>query len=72
MGNLPPAPGPDQVQFVAPDDHLRIDVRIDNETVWLTQAQIAELFGRTQPMISKHVRKVFSDGELERGAIFRK
>jgi hypothetical protein len=72
MNNLPTAPAPDQVQFVAPDDGVRIDVRIDNETVWLTQAQIAELFGRTQPVISQHVRKVFSEGELERGGNIQK
>ena len=66
MNNLPAAPAPDQVQFVAPDDGVRIDVRIDNETVWLTQAQIAELFGRTQQNISHHARGVFSEGELER------
>src|SRR5687767_13175284 len=68
MSNLPASPAPDQVQFVAPDDAVRIDVRIDNETVWLTQAQIAELFGRAQQVISHHVRNVFSEGELERGS----
>jgi hypothetical protein len=68
MSNLPAASTPDQVQFVAPDDGLRIDVRIDNETVWLSQAQIADLFGRTQQNISHHVRGVFSEGELERGS----
>jgi prophage maintenance system killer protein len=68
MSNLPTASAPDQVQFVAPDDGLRIDVRIDNETVWLTQTQIAGLFERTQQNISHHVRGVFSEGELERGS----
>jgi prophage maintenance system killer protein len=62
----------DQVQFVAPSDDVRIDVRIDSETVWLTQAQIAELFGRKQQAISHHVRKVFLEGELERGSNTKK
>lgn len=62
----------DQVQFVAPGGDARIDVRTDNETVWLTQAQIADLFGRRQPVISHHVRKVFSEGELEGGAILKR
>jgi hypothetical protein len=68
MSKLPSASAPDQVRFVTPDDGVRIDVRIDNETVWLTQAQIAELFERTQQNVSHHVRGVFSEGELERGS----
>src|SRR5687767_9616380 len=63
MSNLPSAPAPDQVQF-APDDGPRIDVRIDRETVWLTQAQLSELFGRDQSVISRHVRNAFEEGEL--------
>lgn len=64
MGNLPSAAPQDQVQFVSPGDDVRIDVRIDNETVWLTQAQIAQLFGRDQSVISRHVRKTFEEREL--------
>jgi hypothetical protein len=62
----------DQVHFVAQGGDTRIDVRIDNETVWLTQGQIADLFGRKQPVISHHVRKVFSEGELEEGGNIEK
>jgi hypothetical protein len=40
-------------------------VRLDRDTVWLTQAQMAELFGRERSVITKHVRGVFREGELE-------
>jgi hypothetical protein len=51
---------------MAPSGELQLDVRIDSETVWLTQAQMASLFGSSQRMMSHHIGKVFSDGELER------
>lgn len=42
------------------------EVRVKEETVWLTQAQMAELFQRDQSVISRHIRNVFDEGELER------
>jgi len=42
-----------------------IEVRIDEDTVWLTQAQMVLLFGRDQSVISKHIRNIFAEGELE-------
>jgi len=44
---------------------LKIEVRIDYETVWLTQAKIAELFGVKRPAITKHLKNIFSTGELD-------
>ena len=52
------------VVYQAPDGQVRVDVRLERETVWLTQAQMVELFGRDQSVISRHVRNVFADGEL--------
>jgi len=52
------------VLYEAPDGEVRVDVRLDHETVWLTQAQMVELFGRDQSVISRHLRNVFADGEL--------
>jgi hypothetical protein len=46
------------------DQQVRVDVRLERETVWLTQAQMAELFGRDLSVVSRHVRNVFADGEL--------
>ncbi|RJG43521.1 RhuM family protein [Mesorhizobium sp. DCY119] len=44
---------------------LRLDIRYEGETLWMTQAQIAELFGRDQSVISRHVQNILEDGELE-------
>lgn len=46
----------------------RIEVQIDGETVWLTQAQLAELFGTTKANISIHVKNIFEEGELTKDA----
>ena len=42
----------------------RIEVRVENETVWLTQDRIAELFGVKRPAITKHLKNIFESGEL--------
>ena len=42
-----------------------LEVQLDRETVWLTQDQMADLFGRERSVITKHVRKVFKEGNLE-------
>ncbi|MBR2486491.1 MAG: virulence RhuM family protein [Paludibacteraceae bacterium] len=47
------------------DNQTQIDVHIENETVWLTQAQMAELFQKDRTVISRHIRNVFNEGELE-------
>lgn len=46
------------------DSTLKLEVRIDDDTVWLTQQQIADLFGVKQPAISKHLKNIFESGEL--------
>ena len=52
------------VLYGAPDGSARLDVRLEQETVWLTQAQMVELFGRDQSVISRHLRNLFREGEL--------
>ena len=47
------------------DGQMQIDVRLENETVWLTQAQIAELFGTKRPAITKHLGNIYASGELD-------
>ena len=54
------------------DGETRLDVRMENDSVWLTQAQIAQLFGTEIPAISKHIRNIFQSGELEREATVSK
>jgi prophage maintenance system killer protein len=50
--------------YETPDGEVQVDVRLDHDTVWLTQAQMVELFGRDQSVVSRHLRNVFADGEL--------
>jgi hypothetical protein len=49
------------------DGEVRVDVRLDRETVWLTQKQMSQLFGRERSVITKHVRNMFRKRELEAG-----
>jgi len=50
--------------YQAPDGRTRLEVRMQGETVWLTQAQMAELFQRERSVITKHIRNIFEEGEL--------
>jgi prophage maintenance system killer protein len=59
------APGGEIVVYKAPDGEIQLDVHLKGETVWLTQVQMAELFGRGQSVISRHLRNVFLEGELK-------
>lgn len=54
------------VIYKAPDGEISIDVTVQNETVWLSQGQIAELFGKDQSVIARHISNVFKDGELQK------
>ena len=54
------------------EDVRRFDLRREVETVWLTFAQLAELFGRDNSVISRHLRNIFSDFELERESVVAK
>jgi prophage maintenance system killer protein len=56
----------DSAIYLAPNGELHLDVQVDSETVWLTQAQMAKLFDSSQRMMSYHIGNVFSEGELER------
>ena len=51
-----------------PDEEVRIEVRLEEDTVWLTQAQMVELFKSTKQNISLHVNNIFKEGELDRAA----
>src|SRR5437867_4807606 len=56
----------------AEDGQTAIDVRLEDETVWLTQAQISKLFAKGVPAINEHIKNVFKSGELEAGSTIRK
>ncbi len=52
--------------YEAPDGSAQVDVRLDQETAWLSLNQIAELFGREKSVISRHLRNLFDTGEVGR------
>ena len=54
------------VIYQTEDGQTQIDVRLENETVWLTQAQMAELFEKTPQNITMHIRNAYNEGELEK------
>ncbi len=53
------------------DQQTRLEVRLEGETVWLTQAQMAELFQTSVPNISMHIRNVFAEGELQMDSVVK-
>ena len=55
-----------------PDGRIKIDVRLEDETVWLAQDHMAGLFGKSKKTISEHIRNIFNEGELEENVVVRK
>ncbi|MBP8994331.1 MAG: virulence RhuM family protein [Bacteroidales bacterium] len=55
----------DFILFKTEDDKIAVDVRFENETVWLTQDQMALLFGKAKSTINEHIQNIFKEGELE-------
>ncbi len=55
-----------------PDGNIKIDVRLEDETVWLTQEQMSLLFGKSKKTISEHIRNLFREGELREDMVVRK
>ena len=58
-----------EIVIYQPDEITRLEVRVEGETVWLTQSQIALLFGVKRPAITKHIRNIFAIHELEEMAV---
>ncbi len=61
--------GENEIILYQPDSTLSLDVRVENETVWLTQAQMTELFQTTRNNITLHIRNIFKEGELEESSV---
>ena len=59
------APNNGEVVLYNPDDTIRLEVRMNDETVWLTQAQMAELFDKSVSVISRHITNIFAEEELD-------
>ncbi len=71
-GEIGTGPRGEVILYEAPDGEVRVDVRLEQETVWLSLGQMAELFGRDKSVISRHLGNVFRSGELERKATVAK
>ncbi|GHT41047.1 DNA-binding protein [Bacteroidia bacterium] len=54
-----------EIVLYQPDNSIRLDVRVEHDTVWLTQAQMVELFGRDRTVVTKHINNIFKEGELD-------
>ena len=51
--------------YTADDGNTQLEVKLEKDTVWLTQSQMAELFGRDWSVITRHIRNIFKEGELD-------
>lgn len=58
----------DFLLYTSPDGKIKVEVILNNETVWLTQKAIAQLFGVKIPAISKHLQNIYQEGELQKEA----
>ena len=58
-----------EVVLYQPDSSIHIEVLVEGETVWLTQQQIADLFGTKRPAITKHLSNIFNSGELDKDSV---
>ena len=54
------------------DGDVKIDVRLHEETVWLTQEQMAFLFGKAKSTINEHIKNIFKEGELDENLVLKK
>lgn len=63
--------GENEIILYQPDSTTKLEVRIENETVWLTQAQMTELFQTSKQNISLHVNNIFKEGELDRNSVVK-
>lgn len=57
--------------YRAEDGKTQIQVKLQDETVWLTQAQMAELFQKNVRTINEHIKNIFKEGELEENSVIR-
>lgn len=60
-----PTSSSDLLIYQAPDGKIKIDVRLEGETVWLSQDHMTQLFGKSKQTISEHIRNIFDEAELE-------
>jgi hypothetical protein len=59
------------IMYRSENGTIKIDVRMEDETVWLSQAQMVELFQSSKPNISEHIKNIFIEGELIEDSVVR-
>ncbi|GAB2578866.1 virulence RhuM family protein [Nitrincola alkalisediminis] len=67
----PQAPIGEFVMFASADGKVRIECRFENETLWLSQAMICDLYGKAKATISGHIKNIFEEGELNEDSVVR-
>ena len=60
-----------EIVLYQPDDNVRLEVRLQDDTVWLTQQQMAELFKTTKQNVSLHINNIFREGELMQNSVVK-
>lgn len=65
-------PSSEIIIYQNPDGNIKIDVRLEEETVWLTQDQMSLLFGKAKSTINEHIQNIFKEGELEEALSLKK
>ncbi len=68
----PKAPQGEFVLFAAADGKARVECRFEQETLWLTQAQLAELYQKSVATINEHLANIYQEGEIDQNATIRK
>ena len=69
--NIQPMADDSQIVLYQPDEINSLQVKIEEDTVWLTQAQMVELFGSSKANISEHITNIYQQGELMQSATVR-
>ena len=57
-----------EIVLYQPNETIRLEVRVENETAWLSQAQMTDLFGTGRQAITKHIKNIYECGELQKEA----
>ena len=71
QSNLIAEPNKNEIVLYQPDESIRLEVRMENETVWLSQAQMAELFSTTKQNVSLHINNIFKERELNEFSVVK-
>ena len=68
MNETPETNAGEVILYQSPDGEVRLDVRLEHDSVWLTQKQMAELFDTSSDNVGLHLKNVYAEGELVEGA----